>query len=61
MRVLEKAHRTQQNFKKIRLQVSIEIFPVFPFSEKTEFIFVLGADTKFTAPAPFLFLYGTDQ
>ncbi len=61
MGLLEKAHRSPQNPKTLRLQVALKIPMGIPFFKKTELIFILHTLEKVASLASLFLPYGADQ
>jgi hypothetical protein len=57
----EKAHRTPEYPKMLRLEVGHKVLLCIPFFKKKEPIFILDTLAKVTAPASLLLPYGTGQ
>ena len=61
MGLLEKVHRSPEDFKWLGLQMGHKTFPGIPFLKKTKVIFVIHILIKVTASAAFFGPYGSDQ
>jgi hypothetical protein len=61
MGLLEKVHRSPEDFKSLRLQMGHKTFPGIPFLNETKVIFVIHILIKVTASATFFYAYGSDQ
>ena len=61
MGLLEKVHRSPEDFKSLGLQMDHKVLLGIPFLKKTKVIFIIHILIKVTASAAFFCPYGSDQ